>query len=83
MGFQAYLLAKVSLVRPKVQNYNCNSERSQIFFLSKLKNLEKIDGLLIDEEVVDATAEAARVPQMPLGESRLTNLDHYFLGQDF
>ena len=47
------------------------------------KNLEKIDGLIIDEEVVDAAAEAARVPQMPLGESRLTNLDHYFLGQDF
>ena len=43
------------------------------------KNLEKIDGLIIDEEVVDAAAEAARVPQMPLGESRLTNLDNYFL----
>ena len=49
----------------------------------RTQNLEKIDGLMIDVEVVDAAAKAASVPQMPLGESRLTNLDHYFLGQDF
>ena len=50
---------------------------------SSVSGLEEVDALVVDEEVVDATAEAARVPQMPLGESRLTNLDHYFLGQDF
>ena len=36
---------------------------------SSVSGLEEVDALVVDEEVVDATAEAARVPQMPLGQS--------------
>ena len=40
-----------------------------IIFILINQNLEEVDGLVIDEEVVDATSEAAGVPQMPLGQS--------------
>ena len=39
-----------------------------------MSSLKEVDGLVVDEEVVDAAAKTRRVSDVPLGKGRLPNL---------